>query len=157
MAKITQINNGDLGSVARTKINEALKSCDTGTYITGDGTSGSPLDVDTGALGSVITVYTVTEITDADSPYSPTKTTPALILLCDTYGGAITVNLPASNTWTGVITIKNVGSTAYDVTVNPNGVETIDGQTSWTIEPESVAGAMETYDFFNNGSNVFVR
>jgi hypothetical protein len=46
MAKITQINNGDSGLVARTKINTALSSVETDATITGNGNVGTPLSVD---------------------------------------------------------------------------------------------------------------
>ena len=43
MAKITQVNNGDTGLVARQKINEAMKTAEVGAWLSGDGTASNPL------------------------------------------------------------------------------------------------------------------
>lgn len=67
-------------------------------------------------------VMNTTRLTNGDSPYTVLATDH--IIICDTDGGAITVNLPA-----GVegreYRISNVGSSGNDVTVDPNGTEEI--------------------------------
>lgn len=45
MGKITQVNNNDSGLVARTKINEAMKTVETDSSLSGSGTVGDPLKV----------------------------------------------------------------------------------------------------------------
>lgn len=53
-------------------------------------------------------------------------------LLCDTSGGAITVNLPAANTcFRRVYVVKNISTNG--VTVQANGAETIDGANTYPL------------------------
>lgn len=60
MAKITQTNNGDTGLIARTNFNTALKSVETATNISGDGTVGSPLEA----------TLSIDDLTDAYTDYT---------------------------------------------------------------------------------------
>ena len=74
-------------------------------------------------------------ITSSDSPYDITG---ERILLCDTAGGAITVNLPrVSIKSSRVKYIKNIGTSENDVTLKAWADETIDGDNTWTITDRS--------------------
>lgn len=68
-------------------------------------------------------------ITDADSPYTvPDGVT---VVLADATSGAITVVLPAvANHFERLVVVKNDGDGSNGVTIDPNGVETIDGDTT---------------------------
>ena len=48
------------------------------------------------------------------------------VVLCDTDGGAITITLPAGADTSHGYIIKNVGSSGNNVTITPDGVETIE-------------------------------
>ncbi len=77
-----------------------------------------------GAGASPPIIYTITRIDDGDSPYAVLATDE--IIVADTDGGAITVNLPAGVDGTHY-RITNVGTAANDVTVDPNGAEELFG------------------------------
>ena len=73
----------------------------------------------------------LTTITNADTPYSLDDT---VNLICNTAGGVITVNLPASSGISGrMYWIKNSGAVANNVTLDGNASETIDGATTYTL------------------------
>lgn len=74
--------------------------------------------------------FSLTTITSAASPY--TATTAQDVILANTVGGNITVNLPAAATATIPITIKKIDA-ANTLTLDPNGAETIDGSTTVAI------------------------
>ena len=77
MGKITQVNNGDTGLQARTKINEAMKSVESDATLSGSGTLGDPLKVvDSGASGGLtIPTQTPTAIADAATTNIPLDNT----------------------------------------------------------------------------------
>lgn len=69
-------------------------------------------------------IHSTTRITDSDSPYTVLATEEDIF--CDTDGGAIAVNLLAGVTGTRH-TVKNVGGSGNNVTLAPNGSESIEG------------------------------
>lgn len=69
-------------------------------------------------------IKNTTRIDDGDSPYTVLVTDE--IILADTDGGVITVNLPAGVDGTHY-RISNTGSSGNDVTVDPNGAEQLFG------------------------------
>lgn len=72
-----------------------------------------------------------TVITVANSPYVP-KDSDSVIYV-DTAGGAIEIDLKAANTRSGAaLTIKDITghAAANNITIKPNGAETIDGYTN---------------------------
>ena len=72
----------------------------------------------------------IQSITNADSPYTA-GTNDETIILVDTSGGAVTVNLPASASNTNrIFTFKKTSSDANQITLDPNASETIDGFTT---------------------------
>lgn len=70
-------------------------------------------------------------ITYAMSPY--TLLTTDGVLLCDVSGGAITINLLAATAYGAELSIKIKGIVTNQVTVVPNGTDTIDAATSYPI------------------------
>jgi hypothetical protein len=72
-----------------------------------------------------------TLITIANSPYVP-KVTDSIIYV-DTAGGAVEIDLAAANTRSGApLTIKDLTghAAANNITIKPNGLETVDGYTN---------------------------
>jgi hypothetical protein len=58
-------------------------------------------------------------------------------ILCDASAGAITLTLPAASTMAGrVLTVKKIDASANAVTIDPNGVETIDGAATRTLSTQ---------------------
>jgi len=71
-------------------------------------------------------------IDDTDSPYSATSLN--RWLGCDTSSGAITINLPAVASNSGVeFLISKISSDGNTVTIDPNGAELINGQSTLVI------------------------
>jgi hypothetical protein len=91
--------------------------------------------------------YNVVSKTSADSPYSASNRD---YILADASGGAITVTVPSpsSNSYIG---IKKTDSSANVVTVQQNAAETIDGQTSITLE-----GQNEYVELVSDGTNWYI-
>lgn len=81
-------------------------------------------------LTSSNVVYSTVRITDAESPYTILQG--SINLVCDTDGGAITVNFPTGST-NDNIRVSNAGSSGNDVTLNGNGSEKIYGLSSQTL------------------------
>jgi len=75
---------------------------------------------------------TITAIDNTDSPYTLVYDDQT-VLVCDTSGGAITVNLPAVASNTGKSIWILCTSASNDVTVDPNSSEQINGTTTLTI------------------------
>jgi hypothetical protein len=86
----------------------------------------------------------VVYITNAASPYTLLTTQSGVLLVIDTSGGAVTVNLPsiasAGDGWR--ISAKKTTGDANFVTFARNGTDTIDGNTSDTI---TTVGQSKTY------------
>lgn len=66
MAVIDQISNGESGSSAREKINEAIKSVESDSTLTGDGTVSSPMGVTPGTYADA------SHVSDTSNPHSVT-------------------------------------------------------------------------------------
>lgn len=106
-----------------------------GTGNVGLGTSNPNAQLHT-TEGRIINTTRVTGNTTLDATHHS--------VFCDTDGGAITITLPAGVDGTLYI-IKNVGSSGNDVTLTPNGAETIDGAASGTlVDKESFILIYET-------------
>ena len=89
-------------------------------------------------------------LTSADSPYS--VTTPYNTFLCDTSSGAITVNLPAgSSNQDKTITVKKTTNDTNQITISPNGSDTIDGDSSLVI-----GGYQASVTMVMNGTNWYI-
>lgn len=93
---------------------------------------------------------TSTAINFAMSPYTVLSTD--TVLYVDTSGGAVTINLQAAAARLGVpLVVKDItgNANANNVTLTPNGVETIDGLATypinvdfggWKLNPRSAIG-----------------
>lgn len=118
----------------------ATETWEAGTDATGGGGGGG---------SAVPVVYT---FTDADSPITLTDTD-GIVLVLAGGSGAISVTLPSaasvSPACTAIITVKNTGTST--ITVNPYGLETIDGYSS-----VSIVRNMESLTFINDASNWFL-
>jgi len=71
-------------------------------------------------------------------------------VLADASGGAITITLPTPSPGAEVI-VKKIDSSTNVVTVSPSGTETIDGQSSWTLDTQ-----YEAYHFISDGTNWYI-
>lgn len=76
-----------------------------------------------------------------------TTTTDDDVVLLDTTTGSITVTLHAASTWENFLILKNIG--ANTVVIDPNGTETIDGSSTFTMQGEN-----EYIILFSDGSNI---
>jgi len=82
-----------------------------------------------------------------DSPYTIVEGDD--IILCDCTSGAITINLLTAVGRTGKrIDIKKIDSSAYAVTIDANGTETIDGALTQTCY-----GQYDSYTLISDGTN----
>ena len=70
-------------------------------------------------------------ITHSQSPY--TLQTTDGVLLCDVSGGAITIDLLAATAYGAELSIKIKGAATNQVTVTPNGSDTIDGGANYIL------------------------
>ncbi len=84
-------------------------------------------------LATISAGYSVTTVTSTSS--SPSDTSGERILLCDaaTAGGNITVNFPTAVGNICKFTVKKIDSGSNTVIVDPNGPQTIDGFTTFTM------------------------
>ncbi len=72
----------------------------------------------------------------ADSPYAVAATD--YTILCNAVGGNMTINLPAATGTGRILNIKKIDASAYTVTVDANGSETIDGALTYVISGQWV-------------------
>jgi len=82
-------------------------------------------------------LFSVKRLTSTDSPY--TMNVNDSILICDTTGGSITINLLPAQEWEEKTLIVKKIIAANTVTVTPNGSETIDGAASSPITTQYIA------------------
>jgi hypothetical protein len=96
---------------------------------------GTNISVTNGVISGVgndtVNVYTVT---DAASPYTldSAGTTPNYYLGVQGAGGGVTINLTAGTNGRTVVIKSEAGQTS-DITIVPNGAETIENAASYTI------------------------
>lgn len=94
-----------------------------------------------------LTYTFTTNIDNNDSPYSISTVEP--IVIVDTSAGNVTITLPIVATNSGLrYTIKNIGTGI--VTVDGNGLETIDGETTFDLYED------EALDIVCDGSGWFI-
>ena len=94
------------------------------------------------SVGALETV----RITSSDSPF--TIPSPSINLVCDTDGGAIVVNYPVGVNSANV-RVGNAGAADNDVTLNGNGSETIQGESSQTLfDGETLDSIFQTTEFW---------
>jgi len=100
------------------------------------------------SLGNQRNLTSPTTTVDS-TPYTITAEDRILLIDDDTVGGDVTINIPSAATlldgWS--ITIKKLGSTG-DIILDPNGSETIDGDTTRTVRQK-----LESTCLVSDGSN----
>lgn len=64
---------------------------------------------------------------------SPTETIGLITILCDATSGNITVSLPTAVGSQAAFNIKKIDSSSNTVIIDPNGAQTIDGESTVTI------------------------
>lgn len=108
------------------------------------------IDADTGRIKKDTDI---TPIDDSDSPYTVGESED--LILVDSSGGAVTVILPAASASNikGHYTIKDAAGSAatHNITINPNGVQTLDGASSVTL-----AVNYNCITFMSNGVDGYV-
>ena len=117
-----------------------------GKYLTTDGTVASwgELDADLTAIAALsTTAYGRSYLTRAspvsiDHTVSPYTAAYGQTLLVNTSGGAVTINLPAAVAGGSSIVVLDVGgaSSANNITLDPNGAETISGEATVEIDQD---------------------
>ena len=135
MAKIDQVQNGDTGLNARTKLNEAIKDVESDASLTGDGIntplsvdfSGAPVQSVAGKTGDVtLDTGDVTEVTDKNYVTDAEKT--SIGTIGDKVTGpptAVDSNLAIFDGTTGKIIKDSLLALAKVLTTN--GGQTVDG------------------------------
>lgn len=94
---------------------------------------GSNNDVFVGSDKEPDVARDIISIDDSDSPYTLDPSGPRTLLVADSQGGAITVNLPAAADVTGYdVTVKRAGTGTNAITLDGDGSEEIDGSTTNT-------------------------
>lgn len=114
-----------------------------GITITGDGSVGSPLI----ALGIG---YSVTNV--STTPYAILPTSGIHIYLVDATISSITIDFPTSVGNTAIYTIKKIDSSVNTVVLDPNGAETLDGQTTQTIRFQNTS-----LDIYSDNANLYIK
>ncbi len=93
-------------------------------------------------------LFSVKRLTSADSPYSMNVND--AILICDTTGGNIVINLLPAQEWEEKrITVKKIIA-ANTVTVTPDGSETIDGAATSPITTQ-----YDAFEYVSQGGQVW--
>lgn len=159
MAKITQVNNGDTGLQARTKINEAIKDVEIGAEFSGSGIVGSVLIFlgriynvartlyalfDAGGLTAIrtltiqdknITIAGLADIRDMVLITGTAEMTKGKWHLIT--GSSYTASLPDNITTEGVVNVYSLGSsiTIDDPDANNINATNVGGSTGLTFTP----------------------
>lgn len=88
-------------------------------------------------------------VNNPSTPYTPTK---GNVVIWDCTTGNKVIELPqASLNPNAEINVKKIDTTLNTITVNTNGVETIDGQSSITLLSQ-----FDSVTIFSNGVNWFI-
>jgi hypothetical protein len=86
-------------------------------------------DIDIPTPTTEIEFSTVSTLTNI----SPTETIGLITILCNATSGNITVSLPTAVGSEAAFNIKKVDSSSNTVIIDPNGAQTIDGESTVTI------------------------
>lgn len=156
MAKVTQVSNGDSGVSARTAYNEAMKTVEVDSSLTGDGTSSNPLGVSDGVLGlEHIAIYcsdlttnlsTGTDVAYIHMPFPMDLTSVRAGVIDAPTGSGITVDINASG---GSILSTKLTIDATEDTSETAAIQPVISDTSlsdWekiTIDIDSVGSTSE--------------
>lgn len=164
MSLVTQVQNGWAGKRAREAWNYALKAVgfsdfESGTVIN-DATmaSASTTNLSTSSaikayVDSVAIGSAVVAIDDTDSPYAITGT--EKIIAVDASAGSVVINYPTAVTYSGFAYVHRLDQAGGNtVTLTPNGVETIDGQSTITLNAGISPSAGEAVRVYSDGTNL---
>jgi hypothetical protein len=133
------VGNGTL--FATTMLSDTISESTAAAGVTADGV----LCKDSG----IEVTYLKTAIRTTETAATVTATSADYTIPCDATSNAITVDLPAAAGVSGLIlVIKKVDVSANDVTINPNGAETIDGSGTAVISTQWEAVTIQS-----NGTN----
>jgi len=111
-----------------------------------DNATGRGAWISESTVGSVA----IDSIDNTDSPYALTSSFD--LITADSSGGAITIDLPAANTVTGIVfTVKKISTDFTAITIDPNGAETIEDESTTTVNTYG-----ESVRFVSNGSEYFI-
>ena len=81
-----------------------------------------------------------------------TLTTSDRLIFVDASSGAVTISVPAASGNEGIVWIvKKIDSSANAVIIDPDGAETIDGDSSYSLTEEN-----QSISFTSNGSNIVI-
>jgi hypothetical protein len=116
-----------------------------GVTITGDGTAGNPL-VAAGASG-----FTYSKTLVNTTPYTIVPTSGYNVYHVDATAGTVTINFPTAVGNTAWYVVKKIDSSANTVVLDPNGAQTLDGQTTQTIRFQNTS-----VDIYSDNSNLFI-
>lgn len=101
---------------------------------------------------SVQNLSDLSTIDDTDSPFTALHTNERNYVVADATNGAITVNLPPAADWVGLeIIVKKLDTAANNVTVSPDGTETIDGASSYDL-----VNQWDTVTLYSDGTQILV-
>lgn len=90
-------------------------------------------------------------IDNTDSPYTVLLNANHNVVIVDASGGAVTVALPPVANWTDQFIIVKKTDATNNITISPDGSETIDGSADHVLNTQ--------YDFvmlFSDGSNIHI-
>jgi len=121
-------------------------SADVGTDITSaeaetltDGSNADALHIH-----AVSDVLDVQNIDNTDSPYTPATTHQITTIFCDTSSGDITITLPSvSSAGQIMYNIKKIDNSNNTITIDPNGSETIEGETDSIIKQKGTSFSIQ--------------
>lgn len=92
---------------------------------------GSGINVTNGVISVIPNSQVNTiEVTDADSPYTPTTTD--YYIGVNGAGGGVTINLPVG-TAGRLLVIKSEAGQTSNITITPNGAETIENAATYSV------------------------
>jgi hypothetical protein len=96
--------------------------------------------------------YSIVNVNFAASPYTVIPTSGWTIYQVDCTGGNVVINFPTAVGNTAIYTVKKVDATLNNITLTPNGVETINGAPTETILFEN-----SSIDVYSNNANLYLK
>ena len=130
--------NADAATTTQDAIDTAADVVLTNADVVTAGNSATAAAASAVAAAAAAAANLYSTIVNATGTVTPNLTTDdGTLYVCDTSGGAVTVNLPAIGTSEGIRYGFINGSGTNDVTINRNGSDTINGATSITLTDDT--------------------